>query len=86
MHTVQKLNKHIKQKQKILKAVNFGEQFIEYVKTMYKNIASTVLNNGNTGTMFMLQRRVRQGCPLSAFLFITVLENLANKIRNDKKK
>ncbi len=33
----------------------------------------------------MLQRGVRQGCPISAFLFITVLETLMNKIRNDKK-
>ncbi len=31
-----------------------------------------------------LQRAVRHGCPLSAYLFITALETLANKIRNVK--
>jgi hypothetical protein len=69
---------------KTLKHVNFGDNFINYVKTMYNNIQSTVLNNGNTGTYFNLERGVRQGCPLSAYLFITCLETLANKIRNDK--
>jgi hypothetical protein len=35
---------------KTLKHVNFGETFIGYVKTMYNNTESTVLNNGNIGT------------------------------------
>ncbi len=44
---------------------------------------STILNNGNIAIYFKLQRGVRQGCPLFAYLFITTLEILANKIRND---
>ncbi len=63
--------------------LNFGDNFIGYVKTIYNNIESTILNNGNTGIYFKLQRGVRQGCPLSAYLFITTLEILANKIWND---
>ncbi len=51
---------------------------------MYNNIESTILNNGTICKFFKLQRGVRQGCPLSACLFITALETLANKIRNDK--
>ncbi len=66
---------------KTLEHANFGNTFI--VKTMYNNIESTVLNNGNTGSYFNLQRGVRQGCRVSAYLFITALETLANKIRND---
>ncbi len=31
-----------------------------------------------------IQREVGLGCPLSAYLFITALETLANKIRNNK--
>ncbi len=51
---------------------------------MYKDIESMVINTGNSGKHFKLQRGVRQGCPLSAYLFITALETLGNKIRNDK--
>ncbi len=50
---------------------------------MYNNIESNILNNGNIGIYFELQREVRQGCPLSGFLFITTLETLVNKIWND---
>ncbi len=52
---------------------------------MYNNIESTVLNNGNTGNYFKLERGVRQGCLLSAYLFIQAMEVLANKICNDIK-
>ncbi len=51
---------------------------------MYSDIELTILNNGTTCKFFKLQRGVRQGCPLSTYLFITALENLPNKIRNDK--
>ncbi len=50
---------------------------------MYNNIESAVLNSGSTGNYFKLKRGVRQGCPLSAYLFILAIEVLASKIRND---
>ncbi len=58
----------------ILLSIDFEKAF---------DIEPTILNNGNTGIYFKLQRGVRQGCPLSAYLFIITLEILANKIRND---
>ncbi len=69
---------------KTLEHLNFGNIFIGYVKTMYTDIELTVLNSGNSGKSFKLQRGVRQGCPLSAYLSITALETLTHKIRNDK--
>ncbi len=69
---------------KTLEHLNFGNIFIGYVKTMYTDNESTVFNNGNSGISFKLQRGVRQGCPLSAYLFITALKTLANNITNDK--
>ncbi len=50
---------------------------------MHNKIKSAVLNNGSTGNYFKLDRGGRQGCPLSAYLFILVIEVLANKILND---
>ncbi len=43
---------------KTLKHVNLCDIFINYVKNMYKDIESTILNNGNTGTFFKLEREV----------------------------
>ncbi len=57
------------------------KHFINYVKTMYNGIESTVLNNGNSGKFFKLEHEVGQG---SAYLFIISLEILANKVRNYK--
>ncbi len=62
---------------------NFGISVIGYIKTIYNNIVSTILINDNTGIYFKPIRGIRQGCPLSAYLFITTLKNLANKIWND---
>ena len=51
---------------------------------MYNNIQSTVINNGTTCEYFTLQRGVRQGCPMSAYLFIIALEILAHSIRSNE--
>ncbi len=67
----------------VLKQVNFGEQIIRYIKMMYNNIESNVINNGNTGGYFKLERGVRHRCPLSAYLFILAIEILSNKIGHE---
>ncbi len=69
---------------KTLLKVNFGNRFFSYIKTMYNNTQSAVINNSHISEFFPLERGVRQGCPLLAYLFILALEMLANKIRADK--
>ena len=68
---------------KLLKSFNSGESFIKWVSTLYTNISSCVTNNGFSTPLFEIQRGVRQGDPLSPYLFIIVLEILLIKIRSN---
>jgi hypothetical protein len=55
-----------------LKLFNLGPNMIKWVHTIYNEPQACVTNNGHSSPFFQLQRGVRQGCPLSAYLFIMV--------------
>ena len=64
---------------------NFGGDFCNWIKLMYTDVNSSVLINGWKTKTFELGRGIRQGCPLSAMLFILAVEVLADRIRkNDR--
>ncbi|MCP3901139.1 MAG: hypothetical protein GY707_15650, partial [Desulfobacteraceae bacterium] len=69
---------------KALKSFGFGNNFIKWIKVMYKNASSCIMNNGYSSEFFNLSKGVRQGCPLSALLFVIVVETLSNAIRSDR--
>ena len=69
---------------KSLELFGFGVSFISWIKTFYKNITSSVADNGFFTPSFNVKRGVRQGDPLSPSLFIIVLELLAISIRNNR--
>ena len=67
-----------------LDTFNFGPVFINWIKLLYHNISSYTTNNGFLSRNFKLTRGIRQGCPISALLFVLVAEILSIKLRTDE--
>ena len=70
--------------QKCLEVLNFGPQLRRWIRFIYSDISSCVLNNRHATRHFNLGRGVRQGCPLSGTLFVIGIEILGNAIRSSK--
>ncbi len=64
----------------VLVRMNFGQIFQHFIKYVYTDVASCVLNNGHKSGTFLLQRGVWQGCPLSPLLYCLVTETLGNVV------
>ena len=62
---------------------NFGDNFQKWIKLLYTSPCAVVKNNGYFSEEFALSRGVRQGCPVSALLFILCMEVLACNIRQN---
>ena len=68
----------------VLNIFNFKCSIKSWIKTLYKNSLSAVIQNGYLSESFILERGCRQGDPLSPYIFILCAEILAILVRNSK--
>ena len=66
-----------------LEKFGFGRNFINSVKMLYKNVNNSIINDGWVSYNFSVSRGIRQGCPISALLYILSAEIMAENIRNN---
>ena len=62
---------------------DFENNYIQWIKILYTDIQSCILNNGYTSPYFQITAGIRQGCPISALLFIIAVECLSIYIKNN---
>ena len=69
---------------KTMEAFGIGEDFIKWVKVLYSNASTKIKINGYLTENIPLNRGVRQGCPLSALLYVLIIEVLGLQLRKNQ--
>lgn len=69
--------------QKSLKYFNFGPDILKWVKTFYTDCTASINVNGQYSKWFDITRGVRQGDPLSPYLFLICAEIMSSMIREN---
>uniref|UniRef100_A0A8C5ATY5 Reverse transcriptase domain-containing protein n=1 Tax=Gadus morhua TaxID=8049 RepID=A0A8C5ATY5_GADMO len=69
----------------VLMAYGFKQELINIIKLLYVESTVQINVNGVLTDSFAIKRGVKQGCPLSAALYILAINPLLSKIKNDKR-
>ena len=66
----------------VLEKMGFGTKFRKWIKIIYNDIVACIKHNGYIYDTFNIKRGVRQGCPVSAILYVLCAEPLHDAIVN----
>lgn len=69
---------------KTIDSFNFGPIFKRWIEILDNKPLCCVSNNGYSSEFFEISRGIRQGCPISALLFILVAEIMSINIRTSE--
>ena len=64
--------------------MGFSHLFTNYIKILYQNNISMIINNGFLSTSIHLQRGLRQGCSLSLILYMVQGEVTTANVNKDQ--
>ena len=67
----------------VLEKYGFPQHFIKIIQLLYNKSRVAVKVNGRISDYIDIQKGVKQGCPLSAALYILAISPLLNRIKND---
>lgn len=66
---------------KVLEDMGFGKKLINCIRFCISTVRLSLIINGNNEGFLSSERRLRQGDPISPFLFILAMEGLSHMIR-----
>lgn len=70
---------------RVLRAMGMSDIFVGWLKVFYADMVSRVMVNGFASDPLAVRSGVRQGCPLSALLYVLCLEPFLRAVRSNQR-